>query len=87
VLTATLQTSLHFLKILSIRNELPLGSKDIFLGELRNLYRAKQLLELDKYRSKVSARAVKDIETAEEILSVIIERAPNLLQLETVEAA
>ncbi len=87
MLTATLQTSLHFLKILSIRNELPLGSKDIFLGELRNLYRAKQLLELDKYRSKVSARAVKDIETAEEILSVIIERAPNLLQLETVEAA
>jgi hypothetical protein len=87
VLTATLQTSLHFLKILSIRNELPLGSKDIFLGELGNLYRAKQLLELDKYRSKVSARAVKDIETAEEILSVIIERAPNLLQLETVEAA
>jgi hypothetical protein len=87
VLTATLQTSLHFLKILSTRNELPLGSKDIFLGELRNLYRAKQMLELDKYRNKVSARAVKDIETAEEILSVIIERAPSLLQLEAVEAA
>jgi uncharacterized protein (UPF0147 family) len=49
--------------------------------------RAKQMLELDKYRNKVSARAVKDIETAEEILGVIIERAPSLLQLEAVEAA
>ncbi|MCA3263889.1 MAG: hypothetical protein ING44_18240 [Telmatospirillum sp.] len=87
MLTATLQTSLHFLKILSTRNELPLGSKDIFLGELRNLYRVKQMLEQDRYRKKVSSRAVKDIETAEEILSVIIERAPSLLQLETGEAA
>ena len=87
MLTATLQTSLHFLKILSTRKELPLGSKDIFLGELRNLYRVKQMLELDKFRQKVSTRAVKDIETAEEILSVIIERAPSLLQLEADEAA
>ena len=70
-----------------MRNELPLGSKDIFLGELRNLYRVKQMLELDRYRQKVSSRAVKDIETAEEILGVIIDRAPSLLQLETGEAA
>ncbi len=82
MLTATLQTSLHFLKILSARKELPLGSKDIFLGELRNLYRAKQMLELDRFRRNVSTRAVKDIETAEEILNVIIERAPSLLRLE-----
>jgi len=87
MLSATLQTSLHFLRILANRNELPLGSKDIFLSELRSLYRVKQLLEMERFRNKISSRAVKDIETAEEILGVIIERAPSLLQLETGGAA
>ncbi|MCM0018927.1 MAG: hypothetical protein NBV67_02945 [Tagaea sp.] len=87
MLTATLQTSLHFLKILAQKNELPLGSKDIFLGELRSIYRVKNLLELDRYKSKISSRAGKDIETAEEILSVIIDRAPSLLQLGIAEDA
>jgi hypothetical protein len=87
MLTATLQTSLHFLRILSLKNELPLGSKDIFLGELRSIYRVKQLLQLDRYKTKISSRAEKDIETAEEILSVIIERAPSLLQLGVSEEA
>jgi hypothetical protein len=87
MLTATLQTSLHFLKILAQKNDLPLGSKDIFLGELRSIYRVKNLLELDRYRSKISSRAGKDIETAEEILSVIIDRAPSLLQLGIAEDA
>lgn len=87
MLTATLQTSLHFLKILSQKNDLPLGSKDILLGELRSIYRVKQLLELDRYKTKISSRAAKDIETAEEILSLIIERAPSLLQLGVVEDA
>jgi hypothetical protein len=87
MLTATLQTSLHFLKILAQKNELPLGSKDIFLGELRSIYRVKNLLELERFRTKISSRANKDIETAEEILSVIIERAPSLLQLGIAEDA
>jgi hypothetical protein len=87
MLTATLQTSLHFLKILAQKNELPLGSKDIFQGELRSIYRVKNLLELDRFKSKISSRADKDIETAEEILSVIIERAPSLLQLGIAEDA
>ncbi len=87
MLTATLQTSLHFLRILSQKNDLPLGSKDILLGELRSIYRVKQLLELDRYKTKISSRAAKDIETAEEILSLIIERAPSLLQLGVVEDA
>ena len=87
MLSATLQTSLHFLRLLAHRNELPLGSKDIFLSELRSLYRVKQLLEMERYRAKISSRAVKDIETAEEILGVIIERAPSLLQLEVGGAA
>jgi len=87
MLSATLQTSLHFLKILANRNELPLGSKDIFLSELRSLYRVKQLLEMDRFKQKISARAARDIETAEEILGLIIERAPSLLQLEIGGAA
>ncbi len=87
MLTATLQTSLHFLRLLSTRNELPLGSKDIFLGELRSLYRVKQMLEMERYKNKISSRVGKDIETAEEILGVIIDRAPSLLQLETGQAA
>lgn len=87
MLTATLQTSLHFLRILSQKNDLPLGSKDILLGELRSIYRVKQLLELDRYKAKISSRAAKDIETAEEILSLIIERAPSLLQLGVAEDA
>ncbi|MCA3247234.1 MAG: hypothetical protein ING19_04435 [Azospirillum sp.] len=85
MLTAALQASLHFLKILAQKNELPLGSKDIFLGELRSIYRVKNLLELDRFKTKISSRAGHDIETAEEILSVIIERAPSLLQLGVAE--
>jgi hypothetical protein len=42
---------------------------------------------MERFRNKISSRAVKDIETAEEILGVIIERAPSLLQLETGGAA
>jgi hypothetical protein len=72
---------------LAQKNELPLGSKDIFLGELRSIYRVKNLLELDRFKNRISSRAGKDIETAEEILSVIIERAPSLLQLGIAEDA
>jgi hypothetical protein len=81
MLGATLTTSLHFLNLLSGQTHLPLGSRDMFLRELKSLHNAKEKLQGPKYAEQLNERTARDIKVAEEILSVIIDRAPNLLQL------
>lgn len=81
MLGATLTTSLHFLNLLAAQRHLPLGSRDIFLRELRSLHNAKEKLQSAKYLERLNERTARDVKLAEEILSVIIDRAPNLLQL------
>jgi hypothetical protein len=77
--TATLTASLHFLRILSERDALPLGSRDLFMRELRNLHRANEKVNEDRFAKRIGERTRNDIKVAEEILSVIIDRAPALL--------
>jgi hypothetical protein len=82
LLTATLTASLHFLRILAERDALPLGSRDLFMRELRNLHRANQKINEPQYSSRISERTKADVRVAEEILTTIIDRAPALLDFD-----
>jgi hypothetical protein len=86
LLSATLTASLHFLRILSERDALPLGSRDVFMRELRNLHRAHEKMTDPKYVSRINDRTTSDLKVAEEILSTIIERAPALLDFDRQES-
>lgn len=79
LLSATLTASLHFLRILAERDALPLGSRDVFMRELRNLHRAHEKMNDPKYAARLNERTGSDLKVAEEILATIIERAPALL--------
>jgi hypothetical protein len=81
MLSATLQTSLFLLRILAETETLPLGSRDIFTSELRSLHGVRQRIQDAKYAPKLTDRTLGDIKVAEEILEMIIERAPALLNL------
>ncbi len=83
LLSATLTASLHFLRILAERDALPLGSRDVFMRELRNLHRAHEKMNDPKYSARISERTTADLKVAEEILTTIIERAPALLDFGT----
>jgi hypothetical protein len=85
LLSATLTASLHFLRILAERDALPLGSRDVFMRELRNLHRAHEKMNDPKYATRLNERTGTDLKVAEEILATIIERAPALLDFDTSE--
>ncbi|HTY68823.1 MAG TPA: hypothetical protein VMH36_19380 [Alphaproteobacteria bacterium] len=85
LLSATLTASLHFLRILAERDALPLGSRDVFMRELRNLHRAHEKMNDPKYAPRINERTGSDLKVAEEILATIIERAPALLDFGTPE--
>jgi hypothetical protein len=79
LLSATLTASLHFLRILAERDALPLGSRDVFMRELRNLHRAHEKMVDPRFAPRINERTTADLKVAEEILATIIERAPALL--------
>jgi hypothetical protein len=83
LLSATLTASLHFLRILSERDALPLGSRDVFMRELRNLHRAHEKSMDARFSGRFGERTAADIKVAEDILAAIIERAPMLLDFDT----
>jgi len=85
LLSATLTASLHFLRILAERDALPLGSRDVFMRELRNLHRAHEKMNDPKYAPRIGERTIADLKVAEEILTTIIERAPALLDFSNPE--
>lgn len=80
-LSATLTASLHFLRILSEREMLPLGSRDVFTRELRNLHHAKERMSRPDLAGKLDERTRADLKVAEDILAIIVEKAPALLDL------
>jgi len=82
ILSSTLKTSLHFLRVLSERDALPLGSRDIFLRELRNLHAVQGKMSASALAERLDPRAIADMKLAEEILNLILDRAPTLLDLD-----
>lgn len=71
--------SLQFLFALSANVVLPLGSKEVFLSELRTLHNTRESLQQEKYAHLIDENTKSDLETAEMILNEIIDKAPAML--------
>jgi soluble cytochrome b562 len=82
MLSAIVTASLHFLRILAEKRELPLGARDVFMSELRSLYHAKERIETERYAHLLTDRTKSDLVAAEQILEIVIERAPKLLNFD-----
>jgi hypothetical protein len=76
-----IDASLRFMEALSKLENLPLGAREIFTGELRALYDARERLRDEKLQPFIDLSLEKKIEVAEAVLNTIIERAPKLLSL------
>jgi hypothetical protein len=76
-----LDCSLKFLRAVAEEEHLPLGSREVFLHEVKTLYDAYNILTLDRYANKVEEETLKKRTAAERILNEIIDRAPMLLDL------
>ncbi len=78
-----IKTSIQFLWVLAQNNELPLGTREVFVQELRTLYETKKKLSEPRYDSRLDEEAKRKLHVAEEILTEIIDKAPSLLQFGT----
>jgi len=78
---AVLRTSTKFFLALSKSPALPIGSREIFVQELRNLHMAREKLAQPRYAHLLDEEADRNMKVAESILNEIIERAPSLLNL------
>lgn len=76
-----LSCSLYFLDTLSRREFLPIGSREVFLREIKTLYDAHKMLSDSRYADRIDESLRNRHHRAERILNEIIERAPTLLNL------
>jgi len=74
-----LDGSLGFLTVICERDYLPLGTRHVFVQELKTLYDAERVLKEGKYQKHLIASAIEQRNKAELILNEIIDRAPQLL--------
>jgi hypothetical protein len=74
-----IQASLKFMEVLSKLEALPLGAREIFTGELRSLYDARERLRDPRLSPFIDDSLGKKIDTAEAVLNTIIEKAPQLM--------
>ena len=73
--------ALEFFNDLSQMEFLPLGLREMFMGELKTLYEANNILRKEKYSKLISDALWTRIKTSERILKEVIDRAPALLNL------
>jgi hypothetical protein len=74
-----IQASLKFMEVLSKMDVLPLGAREIFTGELRSLYDARERLSDPRLAPFIDETLEKKIGVAEAVLNTIIEKAPQLM--------
>ena len=74
-----IQASLRFMEVLSKLDVLPLGAREIFTGELRSLYDARERLRDPRLAPYIDETLEKKIGVAEAVLHTIIEKAPQLM--------
>tara|TARA_B100001964_G_C14164304_1_gene568302 strand:+ start:402 stop:905 length:504 start_codon:yes stop_codon:yes gene_type:complete len=77
-----LDGSLGFLNVISKIDFLPIGTKHVFVQELKTLYDAEKVLKQEKFEKYLKKDVLSHRHKAEQILEQIIDRAPQLLQLE-----
>lgn len=83
-LTLAIHASLKFLRYIAEKN-LPIGSRDVFIRELNDLHRMKKSLDNERLQGKVDEAALADQRKVEEILNVVIEKAPQLFSFDNLE--
>jgi len=76
-----LECSLAFLRAISEQEHLPLGSREVFLREIKTLHDAHAILAQDRFSGKLPQGTLTKHHQAERILNEIIDRAPRLLDL------
>lgn len=76
-----LKASLTFLTALSREPHLPLGSREVFVREIRTLHDTHRLLSAPRYADMLDTTMHKQRDKASRILTEIIARAPSLLDL------
>lgn len=79
VWSIVLTGSLSFMSAISEEDHLPIGTREVFVRELRTLNEAKQRLQQERYRLSLPAVAMNNCAKAESIISLVIQRAPSLL--------
>lgn len=79
--TALLDCSLKFLDALSREANLPLGSREVFVREIKTLYDASRWLADERYEGLIDQDMQVKQRQAERILTTIVDRAPALLEL------
>ena len=82
--TLAIHASLKFLRYIAEKN-LPIGSRDVFIRELQDLHRMKKALDNERLQGKVDEKALEDQRKVEEILNVVIEKAPQLFSFDNLE--
>jgi len=83
-LSLAIHASLKFLRYIADKN-LPIGSRDVFIRELQDLHRMKQSLNNKRLKGKVDEKALQDQRKVEEILNVVIEKAPELFSFDDLD--
>jgi len=76
-----LECSLAFLRTIADQTHLPLGSREVFVREIKTLHDAHAILSQDRFVGKVPESTMDKQKQAERILNEVIDRAPRLLDL------
>lgn len=76
-----LEGSLGYLKQICAKELLPIGTKFIFIQELKTLYDAEKTIKQGKFSKHLKEHILDQRGKAERILEEIIDRAPQLLKL------
>ncbi|MBB4264818.1 hypothetical protein [Roseospira visakhapatnamensis] len=79
--SSLLECSLTFLRAISEEEHLPLGSREVFLREIKTLYDAHGILSRPEFEDRLPPDLLTRQRSAERILNEIIDRAPRLLDL------
>ena len=77
-----MEGSIGFLTVLSEREYLPVGTRHIFEQELKTLSEAEDVMKENKNQKLLADNMAEKRAKAKEILNVVIERAPALLNVE-----
>ena len=77
-----MEGSIGFLTVLSERAYLPVGTRHVFEQELKTLSEAEDVMKENKNKKLLSDNMAEKRAKAKEILKVVIERAPELLNVE-----
>jgi hypothetical protein len=59
-----------------------MGTREIFMEELRSLHHAHETLHRPEYARRLETDVIHDLEVAEQILTEIVDRAPRLLEFQ-----